>query len=35
VIPAGQYSKVMQALQNAGRQLQERLQSRESEGQGA
>ena len=35
VVPAGQYSTVVQALQNAGQQLQERVQNRESEGQGA
>ena len=31
VIPAGQYGTVVKALQNAGQQLQERVQSRESE----
>ena len=37
LIPAGQYSTVVQALQNAGQQLQEQVQNRESEteGQGA
>ena len=35
VIPAGQYSTVVQALQNAGEKLQERVENRETEGQGA
>jgi len=35
VIPADQYGTVVKALQNAGQQLQERVQNRESEGQGA
>ena len=35
VIPASQYSTVVQALQNAGQQLQERIQNQETEGQGA
>jgi hypothetical protein len=35
VIPADQYGSVVKSLQNAGQQLQERVQNRESEGQGA
>jgi len=35
VVPASQYAALVQALQNAGQQLQERVQNREAEGQGA